>query len=179
MNSLQHYVDLSAKIGRYALPVVIPLFVADIVGMVIYTIRHGSDDSSDDSDDVAPATVAGLPGRVLAAHYRARARVLVSKEEWISDDSLVDGTATPAQQMLVRAMKAFFLLFWLIFVCVGFILVRTDPTGVLFLIVPSIWFFGSMRLWRKGAREARERLARKRAKAKKSNDAGQNACSYS
>ena len=140
MNSFQQDFDLLAKIGRYALPVVIPLFVADIVGMVIYTIRHGSDDSSDDSDDVAPATVAGLPGRVLAAHYRARARVLVSKEEWISDDSLVDGTATPAQQMLVRAIKAFFLLFWLIFVCIGFILMRADWTRLLFLIIPQSGF---------------------------------------
>jgi hypothetical protein len=59
----------------------------------------------------------------------AKERILLSRSEFISDKSLVDGTATKSERALVYGIKLFFFLFGLLFVFIGLSLLPSQPAG--------------------------------------------------
>lgn len=60
--------------------------------------------------------------------------------------------------MMVYGIQVFFVLFWLLFVAAGMIAMKSNPLGVFLIIIPTIWFFGNVRSWRKDARAAKKRV---------------------
>ncbi len=64
-----------------------------------------------------------------AGKYVAKEKILVSRSEFISDESLVDGTATKSERLKVQGIKLFFVLFWLLFVFIGLSLLPSEPVA--------------------------------------------------
>ena len=165
---MQSIFETLATIGHRMIIVVGVLFVADLAAMIIYTIRKGTpnddDDSPDgmtDSDGSLTADAAGTLAsdqQLVAANYKTKKKTLIQQSGFVSDDSLADGTATAAERMMVHGIQVFFVLFWLLFVSAGMIGMKSNPLAVFLIIVPTIWFLGNVRSWRKDAASAKKRV---------------------
>jgi hypothetical protein len=85
----------------------------------------------------------------------------VSRSEFISDESLVDGTATKSERLMVQGIRLFFVLFWLLFVFIGLSLLSSEPVvGAIFVIAPTISFAKAALMMRKGRQDALRKLSR-------------------
>jgi hypothetical protein len=70
---------------------------------------------------------------------RSKRKILGSKSDFITNDSLVDGSATFGQRIMVLGIITACLSFFSIFVGAGLILLKDSPLAGLFQIVPGIW----------------------------------------
>jgi hypothetical protein len=172
---MRSFLDLLVKVGIRMAVAVGVLFVSDLVFMVVYTLRKGESDKSEGKTVVINESMTadrrgtlGTNRQILASQYRTKEKVIASRSDFISDDALAAGTATIGQRTMVSAIKLFFLLFGLIFVSLGLIEIKT--IGILFILFGNIWFFQIVRTWRRGAKEAKQRLAKNMAEQK--SDAG-------
>jgi len=154
-----------AKFSETMLWVVGPLFLADLVALMIVVFRSGTIDQEEGSvvDEQGPLSTSDrnvLGGEVtFGGTGRTKKRVFVSRSSFISDDSLVDGTATKSQRLLVRGIKLAFLLFWLLFVFGVLSVLPLNPVAGLFvIIIMSIILFLAASLVRKGRRDALRKL---------------------
>jgi hypothetical protein len=78
----------------------------------------------------------------FAGTGQTKKRVFLSRSLFISDESLVDGTATKSQRLIVHGIKLAFLLFWLLVVFGMLSVLPSNPLAVLFvIIIMSIIFF--------------------------------------
>jgi hypothetical protein len=141
------------------------LFVVDLIGMVIYVSRSGHVEPEEGqvvtenrsrmaSDSIELGGTGALGGRYWGKH-----KVFFSRSAYISDLSLVDGTATKAQRRLVRAIQLAAVLFWLMFACGALTLLPSQPALALFFaIFITGWFLFGVRLVLKGRAEALRKL---------------------
>jgi hypothetical protein len=162
---MRSFLDLLVKVGIRMLVAVGILLVADLLALSIYTIRKGKSDESEGKTLVTDESVTadgkgtlGTTRQIVAARYRTKKKILVNRNDFISDDSLAAGTATTDQRMIAYGIKLLFVLFWLVFVSWGMMEIKT--IGVVLIILPSIWFSKNVRLWRQGEKEAKERIAK-------------------
>ena len=112
----------------------------DMTAMSVYTIRRGQKKDEEGrtvTEDRAPNWSLGtrLP------MGRTKQKLLVSRREGIRMKSLVDGTATTAERLVALGIAAAFTSFFLVFVGVSLVLLEQSPIGLLFLTVPSVFFF--------------------------------------
>ncbi len=153
-----------AKFSVRMLWVVGFLFVADFAAIILLVVRTGKVDQ----DEGRVATTGG-GGNLLGAW--GKEKILVHRSEFISGESLVDGTATKSQRLLVHCFWLAFFLFWLLFVFIGLSLLPAQPIrGAFFVIVPSIGFFRAAVGMHKGhtdaLRKLQARVARRKARQK-------------
>src|ERR1700675_1447856 len=98
------------------------LFVADVTALIMFVVRSGTVDPEEGSVVNKQRPLSGSDRNAIgdevtvAAQGRAKERVFLSRSSFISDESLVDGTATKSQRLVVRGIKLALLLFWLLFV---------------------------------------------------------------
>jgi hypothetical protein len=141
------------------------LFVVDLLAMMIYVSRSGRIDPEEGhvvtenrpltTSDVATMGNTGAPG----GRYWGKHKVFLSRSTYISDISLVDGTATKAQRRLVRGMKLAAILFWLAWVFLGLALLPSEPIfGTTIIILLTGGFIQSVRMVRKGRADALRKL---------------------
>jgi hypothetical protein len=91
----------------------------------------------------------------------------LSRSSFISDESLVDGTATKSQRLIVHGIKLAFFLFWLLFVFGMLSVLPSNPVAALLvIIILSIIFFRAAAMMRKGRRDALRKLKREAAPRK-------------
>jgi hypothetical protein len=91
--------------------------------------------------------------------YMAKEKILVSRSLFISDQSLVDGTAKKSERLMVQGIKLFFFLFWLLFVFIGLSLLPSEPVaGAIFVIGPTVFFARAAFMMRKGRQDALRKL---------------------
>jgi hypothetical protein len=141
------------------------LFVVDLLAMVIYVARSGKIDPEEGhvvtenrpltTSDVATLGNTGAPG----GRYWGKHKVFLSRSKYITDMSLVDGTATEAQRRLVRGIKLAAILFWLAWVSGGLALLPSEPIfGTTIIIFLTGMFIQSVRMVRKGRADALRKL---------------------
>ena len=154
-----------AKFSETMLWVVGPLFVADFAAVMIVVFRSGTVDQEEGSVVNEQVPLPGINRNpmggpiVVAGTGRAKAKILLSRFSSISDDSLVDGTATKSQRLIVHGSKLAFLLFWLLVVFGMLSVLPSNPIAVLFVItIMNIIFFQAAALVRKGRRDALRKL---------------------
>jgi hypothetical protein len=102
----------------------------------------------------------GTNRQTVSVKRLAKEKIISGAGVGISDDSLTDGTATLGDRMMVRGIQLFFVMSWLLFVCIGLISMKSNPLAIFFIIIPSFWFFGNVRKWRRDQQAARERAAK-------------------
>jgi hypothetical protein len=152
-----------AKFSQTMLWVAGALFVADFAAIMISVVRSGRADKDQgcvvnealgsDSLDVMKSDA------VVTGRYPAKKKVLLSRSLLISDKSLLDGTATKSQHLMVHGIKLAFLFFWLAWVFGALILLPSNPApALLMLIFVSIGLFRAVALMRRGRQDALRKL---------------------
>jgi hypothetical protein len=145
------------------------LFVVDFVAIGLYVARSGKIDPEEGhvvtenrplkSGDIAMGGTSAPGGRYWGKH-----KVFLSRSLFITDKSLVDGTATPAQRRLVNATKLAFVLFGLAWFCGGIAMLPSSTLGgLVFVSFATYWLIWTIRLDRKGRADARRKLKERQA----------------
>ena len=150
-----------AKFSETMLWVVGFLFVANLAVIILIVVRTGKVDR----DEGQVVTEQGSGGNALGVGmYAAKEKVLVDRSTFISDESLVDGTATKTERLLVHCAQMAFFLFWLLFVFIGLRCLPSNPIqGAFFVIVPTIGFsMAGVGIYR-GRTEALRKLKKRKA----------------
>lgn len=164
-----------AKFSVRMLWVVGFLFVADFGAIILIVLRTGKVDQDEGCVVTKQGTVTGNAlnrtgsgvNFLGVSKYWGKEKILVHRSEFISDKSLVDGTATKSQRLLVHCAQLAFVLFWLLFVFIGLSLGPAQPIqGAFFVIVPSIGFSMAAVGMYKGRTDALRKLQGKVARRK-------------
>ncbi|MBZ5550532.1 MAG: hypothetical protein LAO22_21670 [Acidobacteriia bacterium] len=162
--------EILAHVGNYLMATSWIVLILDLSAMAIYTIRSGSRDSEkQDSGSTAKAILASSAGTsttsrpIVAGTYRSRKKILVQASGFVTDDALVDGTATLGQRMMVRGIKLWFACMWLIMVSGGLWMLPNNILGVILIVGPSIWFSMVVRVWHRDYRAAQRRVEQRKA----------------
>jgi hypothetical protein len=162
-----------AKFSETMLWVVGALFVADFAALMIVVVRSGKVDQEEGCVVNEQVPLSGndrnaMGGDVaVAGTGQAKKRVFLSRSSFISDESLVDGTATKNQRLLVHGIKLAFLLFWLLFVFGVLSVLPSNPVAALLvIIIVSIIFFRAAAMIQKGRTDALRKLKREVAPRK-------------
>jgi hypothetical protein len=148
------------------------LFVADVLALIVYVFRSGRVDEEEGRvvTEHTPQTPlsgnnpnAPKGGVSVAGKYWSKKKVLVSRSLFVSEMSLVDGTATKSQRFFVHIIQLWFLLLWLAFVFGVLTLLPSDPgfalPALFILICGSICGVTAIR---RGRADALRKLEQKR-----------------
>ena len=164
-----------AKVSETMLWVVGFLFVADFAAIILIVLRSGKVDQDEGRVVTNQGTITGnalnRTGGVNflgVSKYWGKEKILVDRSKFISDVSLVDGTATKSQRFLVHCAQLAFVLFWLLFVFIGSLVPAQPIQGAFLIIVPSIGFsmaaVGMYKGHRDALRKLQGRVARQKAR---------------
>jgi hypothetical protein len=124
----------AARLGPVILVTSAVVLVADLAAMIVYTIRNGRSDGHS-------GKVVGdgpLPMSLDIPMGRSKRKYLGKKSDYVSVESLIDGSATFGERMMVVGICTLFASFFLIFCGVGLILMRHIAILGLFPVVPGI-----------------------------------------
>jgi hypothetical protein len=145
------------------------LFVADVLALIVYVFRSGRVDEEEGRVVTEHTPLSGnnpnapKGGVSVAGKYWSKKKVLVSRSLFVSEMSLVDGTATKTQRFFVHIIQLWFLLLWLAFVFGVLTLLPSDPAFALpalfILICGSIC---GVTAFRRGRADALRKLEHKR-----------------
>jgi hypothetical protein len=139
------------------------LFVVEFVAVFIYAYRSGTADKEEGRVITKCVRRSGLG----AGRYWSKSKVLVSRSGYVSEMSLVDGTATKAERLIVHGIKLGFLLFWLAFVFGVLTLLPSEPgVALAMLLVMLCGFSCAVILVRRSRADALRELAEKQARRK-------------
>jgi hypothetical protein len=162
-----------ATFSQKMLWVVASLMAADLVSITLIILRIGKVDPEEGHVITERGSGSGgalnpVGGSIGGGRYVLKEKVFVSRSGYISDESLVDGTATKSERRLVHCAQLLFFLFWLLFVFIGLSLLPAQPIeGAYFLILPTIGFSMAARGMHRGRVEALRKLKMKRERAAK------------
>jgi hypothetical protein len=146
------------------------LMAADMIAMIVYALRFSSkhseaDDFLKQGSPFIPYNQAPGQGPILLARkYWVKQKVLRTRSLFVSDKSLVDGTATTGQRLLVKGIQLFFFLFWLLSIFLALSLLSSNlVSAVAWIIIPTIGFFIAATNMHKGRQNALRKLKKKGA----------------
>jgi hypothetical protein len=149
-----------ANFSETAMWVVGVLFVVEFGAVFIYTYRAGTADEEERHVMTRRARLSGL----IAGRYWSKSKVLVSRSGYISEMSLVDGTATKTERLIVHGIKVAFLLFWLAFVFGILTLLPSEPgVALAMLFIMLCIFYCTVTAIRRSRADALRKLAEKQA----------------
>jgi hypothetical protein len=139
------------------------IFVVEFVAVLVCAYRAGSADEQQGHVITGRARLYGL----IAGRYRSKSKVLVSRFQYISEMSLVDGTATKTERLIVHGIKLSFLLFWLTFVFGILTLLPSEPgVALAMLFIMLCMLYCGVTLIRTSRTDALRELAEKQARRK-------------
>lgn len=152
-----------ANFSESAMWVVGALFVVDFVAILICAYLTGTTDV----EQGRVVTRRGRPSGLIAGQYWSKRKALVSRRVYISEMSLVDGTATPAQRLIAHGTKFAFLLFWLAFIFGILTLLSSEPgLALTMLFIMCCLLCSAVNLMRRSRAHALRKLAEQQARRK-------------
>src|SRR5208282_696782 len=161
-----------AKFSEIMLWLVGFLFAADFAAIVLIIVRTGkvgpdegrvvTEHGTGTGNALNPS--GGARGTIGAGKYVVKEKILLSRSRYITDESLVDGTATKTERLLVYCAQMAFFLFWLLFVFIGLTLAPSNPIqGAFFVIAPTIGFSMAAVGMYRGRTEALHKVKKRKA----------------
>jgi hypothetical protein len=154
-----------ANFSESAVWVVGSLFVLEFVALFYFVYRAGK--RGKEEGRVVTEQMRGRSGPLIGWRYWSKRRVLASRSAYISEMSLVDGTATKAERLIAHGIKLAFLLFWLAFVLGILTLLPSEPglaLSMLLLMCCALYY--GVTLIRRSRADALRKLAEKQAPPK-------------
>ena len=166
---MQPFLDTVSHIGSRVLVAAVTVLVLDLAAMITYTIRNGSrDEDASEPAGLKSSVLLDNPRRrtgmeqIVNRRYRSKTKILGRASGFITDDSLIDGTATLGQRMMVRGIRLWFACMWLILVSAGMSIVSRNILGIWLIVAPTVWFAMVVRLWHDDYQTAKNRLQKRR-----------------
>jgi hypothetical protein len=155
-----------AKFSETMLWVVGPLFLAVLAALIIVAVRSGTVNQNEEGrvlDEQGPLSDEDRNAMGVDVTFggtgQTKKSVFASRSSFITDESLVDGTATKSQRLIVRGIKLAFLFLWLLIVFGILSVLPSNPVVVLFMVtIMSIMLFQAATLVRKGRADALRKL---------------------
>ncbi len=152
-----------ANFSETAMWVVGVLFVVEFVAIFIYASRSGKADA----EEGHVVTRRPRPSGLIAGRFWSKSKVLVCRCGYISEMSLVDGTATPTQRLIVLGIKLALLFFWLAFVFGILTLLPSEPgLALAMLFIMCCVLCSAVILMRRSRANALRKWAEKQARRK-------------
>jgi hypothetical protein len=135
------FVEAAARIGPRVTIVAAVILVLDLAALVTIMILRGQTDRATGAVvDDGPMAM-GLGPRF----GRSKRKILVSKSGFVTVESLVEGTATLAERLLVVGIFVLFASFFLVFVGVALMILQEwAVAAVLFVAVPGFFVFSRL-----------------------------------
>jgi hypothetical protein len=146
-----------ARYSQVGLAVFTLLFIADVIGIMIYVSRSGTIDPEEGRVVTENRPLGGTGA--LGGRYWSKRKVLLSRSMFITEEALINGTATKAQRRLANAAKLAFVLFGLAWFCGGIAILPSDTVGGLIVGgFGTYWLIWNYRIGRKGRAYALRKL---------------------
>jgi len=148
-------VEAASRVGWVILLAAVTVLLADIAIIAVYTVRQGRS-----AHRRGTVVTEQRPFMTLGSRLgRSRLRVLYGKRGRITAESLVDGTATFGERVMVLGMATAFVSFLFVWVGSGLILMKGLAICVLIPILPGVFVYNALRTGWKDFRKAKRRLA--------------------
>jgi hypothetical protein len=131
------FVAAVARAGWAILICAIVVFVVDLAAMIVYTIRNGKTDAR------SGTVVVGGPLQMSlnpAGIGRSKQKLLGSRSEFLSMESLANGSATFGERIMVLGICVALASFFSIFLGVGLLLMQKLIIMILIPIAPGYTF---------------------------------------
>lgn len=139
------FVETASRIGYRILIFAVTALAADIVAMTIYTLRHGQSDNQQGKVIAENRPLSAMSLGYPPLMGRSKRKILGSKSHSVTMESLVDGTATFAERMMVRGIVILFIAFFFIWLGLGLILMKNLLILVLIPVLPGLWVYYNLR----------------------------------
>jgi hypothetical protein len=156
----------ASHVGSWILAIAVTTFVLDLIVMSIYTIRQGKSDDRKGTVITEKRAMGSMSIGVTRQIGRSKLKILGSKSGFVTDDSLVDGTATLGQRLMVLGIIGALISFIFIFVAAGLMLMKETPAALLFPAISGLWLYSALREMWQGHQQAKKRVAARRHKEK-------------
>ena len=163
VDAYDRFAAAAAPIGIDIVIVGVVLMLSAIGFLAVYAFRYGTPDE-DEGRTVTDRTSAMMPVFVdglSSVRKASRRKVVYGREGEITDDSLVDGTATPGQRMVVVCIITMFVSLFLLFLGVSLWWMKDNPIVVFFPFVMAAWLGNFLRIVWRDRQKARRRVARR------------------
>ena len=156
LSGVQAFFGAASRVGLQIVIVAAIVLVADLVALVIYAIRFGQPDESEDNVATRSPLNPFLSNVPLSVY--SNVKVVGARSWFISWESLVDGSATTGERLAVLGILTLFIAFSSIFAGVGLWLAGDlPPAGILFLGFAGFWLgYNLWTAWRE-YREAKRK----------------------
>lgn len=162
--------------GRWVLGLALGIFVPTMLALAIYALRRGEPDEAPVTPTMqpfGPHPATGRPTGLTATRWRSRVRLLAGRRTMITMDSLVNGTATRAERVVVVGINVALVSFWLIFLGIGLLMLPTTSGISLVLpVVTGLWLFNAMKSQWDDLAAARRRRDRRAGRARRRDPEG-------
>lgn len=146
--------------GEWILIVAAGIFVPTIAALGIYTLRKGERADADVKYRVPPFAPYDARGGATSVAYKgvAKLKTAARRTEFISMESLVNGTATRAQWAVVVGIGTALVAFFLIFLGLGLMqLPNSNGLSLFFPAVVGLWLFRILDAQRRDLKQARKK----------------------
>ncbi|PYM92428.1 MAG: hypothetical protein DME04_15410 [Candidatus Rokuibacteriota bacterium] len=141
-------VEIAAAVGWAILILAVTVLVTDLIAMTIYTLRRGSPDRREGKVVTVPQVLGAWPS-APSPTGASKVKMLRARHAYISMESLVRGTATRGERMMVLGIVTALVAFFLVFVGTGLVLAKELLVAALLPTVPGLWLYGNLReMWR-------------------------------
>jgi hypothetical protein len=152
------FVEAASQVGwRIAIAAAIVL-VADLAAMTVYTIRFGQSDKMRDKVFTEDRPLNVSLGNPLLMGW-SKIKMLGSRSGFVTMESLVDGTATFGERMIVLGIITLFVSFFFVFVGWGLMLMNGIPILILIPILPGLFVYFNLRATWRDYREAKKKVS--------------------
>jgi len=128
------FVAAAARVGPRVAIVAAVVLITDLAALAVYGIRQGKTDPSEGAivDDGPLPMDLGIP------IGRSKRKILVSKSQFVSVESLVTGTATPGERAMVAGIFILYVSFFSIFLGGGLMLMKGFVLAIFAPVIPGI-----------------------------------------
>jgi hypothetical protein len=152
-------VTAAARVGWVVLSFAVTVFVVDVIAVMIYTWRHGESDDQKGKVITESRSLSSMSLGYPPLMGWSKRKILGSKSEFVTVESLVAGTATFAQRMYVLGIIIAFVSFGLIWAGIGLMGMKYLLIFILVPVLPGLWVYYNLQDDWKAYRKAKQKLA--------------------
>jgi hypothetical protein len=154
----REFVEAASRIGRGVLIVAVAVLAADLAAMIAYTLRRGHSDRPKNEviTENRPLSAVSLRSPPLVGW--SKRKMLGGKSSFVTMRSLVDGSATFGERMMVLGIVTLFVSFFLVWVGAGLMLMKSVLILALIPVLPGLWVYYDLRDDWRHYQEAKKRV---------------------
>lgn len=163
MDAYDRFAAAAAPIGIDVVIVGVVLMLSAIGFLAFYAFRYGTpdDDQGRTVTDKTNSMLQNSMNGFTSMRQASRRKMVFARDGEITDDSLVDGTATPGQRMVVVCIIMMFVSLFLLFLGVSLWWMKDNPIVMFFPPVMALWLGNFLRIAWRDRQKAKKRVARR------------------